>query len=151
MTTDIFVSFHAPDDPRLRRDVNRLLTAMNLAINTLGGGVTQSGLTPYDLCGGEAPQPRHCLPSELLARQPHTTISRFAPLQRGLSQLRFGWNTTSATYTNELPVGARNVGGFFALQFRAAVNFADDRNPSGTPQDFSVVLTRRWGTLPPPR
>jgi hypothetical protein len=73
MTDDIFVSFHAPDDPRFRRDINRLLDTANLTSNTLGGAVTQNGLTPYELCGGEAPQPRHCLPDEPLERQPHTT------------------------------------------------------------------------------
>src|SRR5262249_31485465 len=30
---------------------------------------------------------------------------------------------------------------FFALQFRASVDFTDPRNPAGTAQDFSVVLT----------
>jgi hypothetical protein len=37
------------------------------------------------------------------------------------------------------------VSGFLALQFRASVNFADSRNPSGAPQDFSVTLTDSAG------
>ena len=141
MTDAVFVSFHPPDNPRFRRDVNRLLAATNLTSNTLGGVVTQSGLTPYDLCGGEAPQPRHCLPGEPTSRQPHTTESFLAPTKRGLSQLRIGWDDDTAIYRNDLPAGSRDVSGFFALQFRAAVNFADSRNPVGTPQDFSVTLT----------
>ena len=33
------------------------------------------------------------------------------------------------------------MSGYFALQFRAGVNFADSRNPASMPQDFSVTLT----------
>src|SRR5512132_2062633 len=51
-TNNLFVSYHAPDNPDLRLDVNRLLNNTNLSVNTLGGAVTQLGLTPYDLCGG---------------------------------------------------------------------------------------------------
>lgn len=61
MTTDLFVSYHAPDDPARRLDVNRLLDASDLTTNDLGGAVSQSELTTYDLCGGNAPQPQHCL------------------------------------------------------------------------------------------
>ncbi len=140
MTDKLFVSYHPADTPLVRRDVNRLLDATNLTINTLGGAVIQSGLTPYDLCGGELPQPQHCLPTHPTARQPHTTPSARNP-RRGLSQLRSGWNDTSATWENDLPKGARDVSGYYALQFRASVNFDDSRNPSGIPQDFSVTLT----------
>jgi hypothetical protein len=141
MTDDIFVSFHAPDDSRLRRDINRLLNASNLTSNTLGGAVTQNGLTPYDLCGGEAPQPQHCLPTQSQARQPHTTQSFLAPSKRGLSQLQIGWNASTAEYINALPIGTRDLSGYSTLQFRAAVNFADSRNPVETPQDLTVILT----------
>jgi hypothetical protein len=143
MTDNLHVVYHPPDDPLLRRDVNRLLEATNLTTNTLGGAVTQVGLTPYDLCGGEVPQPQHCLPTppQPTSRQPHTTPSARAPLQRGLSQLRLGWNAPTASYQNELPLEARDVSGYFALQFRASVNFLDTRNEEGVPQDFSVTLT----------
>jgi hypothetical protein len=144
-TTNLFVSYHAPDTPELRRDVNRLLNATNLTTNTLGGAVTQTGLTPYDLCGGAAPQPAKCLPDEPNARQPHTTPSARSSL-RGLSQLRTGWNDFSALYRNELPPTLRNVSGFQAVQFRVSVNFADVRNLAGLAQDFSVVLTDGGGS-----
>src|SRR5215213_7140001 len=72
-TNNLFVSYHAPDNPELRLDVNRLLDNSNLSINFLGGAVTQIGLTPYELCGGPAPQAPRCLPDEPNARQPHTT------------------------------------------------------------------------------
>ena len=139
-TNRIFVSYHAPDLPNLRRDVNRLLDFTNLTINTLGGIVAQSGFTPYDLCGGEAPQPPLCLPLQPNSRQPHTTPSARAPGRRGLSQLRGGWTSTSAFYRNDLPEGSRDASGFQALQFRAAVNFSDARNPPDVDQDLSVVL-----------
>ncbi|HEU5238287.1 MAG TPA: hypothetical protein VFU37_14225 [Pyrinomonadaceae bacterium] len=143
-TNDLFVSYHAPDDPDLRLDVNRLLTNTNLTINTLGGTVMQLGLTPYDLCGGPAPQPAKCLPDEANARQPHTTPSARSSM-RGLSQLRTGWSDLSAFYSNDLPGGTRNVRGFQAVQFRVSVNFADLRNIADMPQDFSVVLTDGQG------
>ena len=84
--------------------------------------MTQSGLTPYDVCGGEPPQPRHCLPGESTDRQPHTTPSYLAPSKYGLSQLRIGWNNITANYSNELPVGTRDLSVYSTLQFRAAVN-----------------------------
>lgn len=143
-TNNLFVSYHAPDDPELRLDVNRLLNNTNLFTNTLGGTVTQSGLTPYDLCGGEAPQPQRCLPNEPNARQPHTTPSARSPL-RGLSQLRTGWGALNAMYTNELPPSSGKVIGFQAVQFRVSVNFADARNLAGFAQDFRVQLTDAAG------
>lgn len=140
-TGDIFVSYHPPDSPTARRDVNRLLTGVNLTTNTLGGSVTQSGLNPYNLCGGPIPQPGQCLPSsQSTARQPHTVPSARSSA-RGLSQLRFGWDDLNATYQNDLPVGSRDVTGFPVLQFRAAVNFADTRNAAGVSKDFTVTLT----------
>ena len=144
-TNNLFVSYHAPDNPDLRLDVNRLLNSTNLTTNTLGAPATQSGLTPYDLCGGDAPEPAKCLPDEPNARQPHTTPSARSSM-RGLSQLRSGWGDPSALYKNELPPGSRNVSGFQAVQFRVSVNFADARNLAGAAQDFSVVLTDASGS-----
>jgi hypothetical protein len=145
-TTNLFVSYHAPDEPALRRDVNRLLTATNLTLNTLGGATGQNGLTPHDLCGGESPQPQHCLPTQSTARQPHTTPSARST-KRGLSQLRTGWNALTAAYFNDLPAGLRNVGGFEALQFRISVNFNDARNSGVLLQDFRVELTDGNGAI----
>lgn len=141
-TTDLFVSYHAPDG--LRRDVNRLLNNTNLTTNNLGAAVTQTGLTPYDLCGGEAPQPAVCLPGVSNAQQPHTTPSARSPA-RGLSQLRTGWNNFTGNYRNNLPAGAGNVSGFQAVQFRVSVNFTDVRNLEDLAQDFRVRLTDASG------
>jgi hypothetical protein len=143
-TNDLFVSYHAPDNSDLRLDVNRLLTNTNLTTNTVGGAVTPFGLSPYDLCGGPAPQPQKCLPDEPNARQPHTTPSARSNA-RGLSQLRTGWSDLTASYGNGLPGPTRNVSGFQAVQFRVSVNFADLRNIAGALQEFSVLLTDSSG------
>jgi hypothetical protein len=140
-TNQVFVSYHAPDSTNSRLDINRLLNASHLTTNTLGGTVLQTGLTPFTLCGGEAPQPRHCLPGERLSRQPHTTISARARERRGLSQLEAGWASSSAFFENELPRRAGDLSNYLALSVRASVNFADFRNPSGIAQDFSATLT----------
>ena len=142
-TNSLFVSYHAPANRRL--DINRLLNDTNLTVNTQGGAVTQTGLTPYDLCGGEAPQPQKCLPDNFNAQQPHTTPSARSPL-RGLSQLRTGWNDLTGNYRNNVPAVVGNVSGFQAVQFRVSVNFADARNLADLAQDFRVVLTDASGT-----
>jgi hypothetical protein len=139
-TNDLFVSYHAPDTPALRLDVNRVLDNTNLTLNNLGGAVTQTGLTPYDLCGGEAPQPATCLAGQANARQPHTTPSARSP-KRGLSQLRTGWNNITGNYQNNVPSAVSNVSGYQAVQFRVSVNFADARNMADLAQDFRVKLT----------
>ncbi len=128
----------------LRLDVNRLLNDTNLTINTLGSAATQTALTPYELCGGEAPQALTCLPGESNARQPHTTPSARSSA-RGLSQLKTGWNNLTGNYKNDLPSTLSNVSGFQALQFRIAVNFADPRNLAGLAQNFRVVVTDSSG------
>ncbi len=145
MTNLVFQSYHAPDDPQLRLDVNRLLNATNLSTNTLGSAIVESSLSPYDLCGGLDPEPRFCLPTEPNRRQPHTTPSARAPTVRGLSQLRFGWNDPTASYRNELPAGSGNVSGFAALQFRVNVNYFDPRNTLNAAQDFSLSLADAAG------
>lgn len=143
LTTDLFVSYHAPANVRL--DVNRLLDDTNLSLNFLGGAVTQLGLTPYDLCGGEAPQPATCLPGQPNGRQPHTTPSARSP-KRGMSQLRTGWNNFTGNYTNNVPPMFGNVSGFQAIQFRVSVNFTDARNVADLASDFRVKLTDASGS-----
>src|SRR5262249_36269772 len=52
VTSDrIHIGYLPPDDPAVRRDVNRLLTTTNLATNTLGGAVVTGGLTTYIIGG----------------------------------------------------------------------------------------------------
>lgn len=144
-TNNLFVSYHAPDNPELRLDVNRLLNNTNLTVNRLGGAATQTALTPYELCGGDDPQAPRCLPDQPDTRQPHTTPSARSSL-RGLSQLNTGWNNLTGNYKNDIPLAFSNVSGFQALQFRIAVNFADARNLAGLAQNFRVVLTDTSGS-----
>jgi len=138
LTTEIHQSYLPPDTPDTRLDVNRLLTDADLTTNFQGGAVTQSGLNPDDLCGGQLPQPQHCLAvtsQNPVSRQPHTVPSARSS-RRGLSQNRFGWDDPSAFLENDLPgVDVSNLG---VLQFRAAVNYFDDRNAGD--QDFTVTL-----------
>jgi hypothetical protein len=143
-TNKLFVSYHAPDNPALRLDVNRLLNDTNLTVNSLGGGATQTALTPYELCGGDAPQARKCLPDQLFVRQPHSTPS-FLSARRGLSQLKTGWNNSTGNYKNDLPAALKDVSRFQAVQFRVGVNFADARNLADLAQDFRVILTDTSG------
>jgi hypothetical protein len=135
----IHLSYHPPGTASARRDVNRLLDAGALTTNHLGGAVTWSGFTPYDLCGGLG-QPTPCLPTQSSSRQPHTAPSSSSSAA-GLSQLRAGWSTPTASYTNAIPAGFRDVTGFRVLQFRAGVNFEDVRTVAGGRLNFSVVLT----------
>jgi len=141
-TSNLFVSYHAPANRRL--DVNRLLDDTNLTTNNLGGAAIPTALSPYDLCGGPAPQPQRCIASANNAQQPHTTPSARSPL-RGLSQLRTGWNDLTGNYRNNIPAALGNVSGFQAVQFRVSVNFADARNLAGLASDFRVILTDASG------
>jgi hypothetical protein len=141
-TNNLFVSYHAPANRR--RDLNRLLNNTNLTLNNLGGAVTQIDLTPYELCGGDEPQPQRCIPGALNAQQPHTTPSARSPA-RGLSQLITGWNSLSGNYTNNVPAPLGNVSGFQAIQFRVSVNFADARNLAALAQESRVALTDASG------
>ena len=145
-TNNLFVSYHAPDDASLRLDVNRLLNDTNLTVNTLGALAAQIGLSPYELCGGEAPQPQRCLLDQPNARQPHTTPSARSPL-RGLSQLKTGWNNFDGTYTNDVSASKGNVSGFQAVQFRVSVNFADPRNLEMLTQEFRVIFSDASGSV----
>lgn len=139
---NLFVSYHAPANRRL--DVNSLLSDTNLTTNTLGGAAIQTALSPYELCGGDDPQPQRCIAEALNAQQPHTTPSARSGL-RGLSQLKTGWNDLTGNYRNNIPATLGNVSGFQAVQFRVSVNFADARNLAGLASDFRVVLTDAAG------
>lgn len=132
----IHTSYQAPDSSAVREDVNRLTSATNLTTSTLGTPVNESGLTPYSVCGGVG-ETVPCVNGLQLGQQPHND-GLAAP--GFLSQLITGWGS-QATYTYSLPIGKRLVKLYQALQFRAAVNFADPRNSSLAVQDLTVTLT----------
>jgi hypothetical protein len=140
LTDQVFVSYEGPDTSTFRRDVNRVQSAANLTTNTLGGAVTTGGLTVYETRGGNN-NGETVLPGESFARQPHNTPSARSN-KPGLRQLALQWtNTFDAFYQNDLPAGFRDVSGYYALDFRASVNFSSAVDKLNTPQDFTVVLT----------
>ena len=139
MSDRIHTSYHPADDPLVRFDVNRFTDDVNIDTNTLGGQAFQFGLTDYELCGGPLPQPQTCMANNNneFEREPHISDTFSFP---GLTQLRIGWDALGAIYQNDLPEGSRNVSGYQALQFRAGVDFTDERNLPDMQQDFSVTL-----------
>jgi hypothetical protein len=90
----IFVGYQPADNASARRDVNRLTTTSNLTTDTLGGAVTQSGLTTYSI--------GPTFPSD------------------SLNALRLGWSSTTAFWQNDLPAGFRDESRYYALQFRVS-------------------------------
>jgi hypothetical protein len=142
--SDVYATYQAPDGSASRLDVNRLTSQANLSVNTLGGNVVESGLSPYVLAGGGTTTADLPLPGEAGARQPSSVSSSKATNVPGITQLMIGWNDPSAYYENDLPAGDGNVSGYADLQFRVAVNFDDYRNSFAT-QDFSVQLTDASG------
>ena len=135
---DVHTSYHARSASR--RDVNIYKVNADLSTNELGGAVKKKKVTPFDLCGGEVPQPLHCLAASDW-QQPHTADG----FKRGLSQLRYGWTSRKAQMSNAVPQASSDVSGFAALTFRIARNFADARNPDGQVPDFNVMLRDRGG------
>jgi hypothetical protein len=145
-TSAIRVSYHAPGTSTARRDINRLLSASHLATNALGGAVTTSNIGFYDLCGGDAPQPAHCLSSTTdtsFEREPHTGVSNNST-RRGLSQLSIRLPNpagSTAVYRNAIPAASGDVTSFARLQFRVSTVWGNALNPAGVPQNFRVILT----------
>jgi hypothetical protein len=154
----VHASYHPPDQPSFRRDLNRFQDQTSLTTSAVGGAIAENGLMPYSLCGGGVAEPTPCLPNyPASVSQPHYD----GVVRHGLlSQLITGWNDRSATYTYFLPPGSRDVGGFQALQFRAGVNFTDIRNfhpppppphpfrvPDPDPQDLTITMMDGTGTL----
>ena len=136
----IHLSYHAPDSPSFRLDLNRFLTTTSLTTNALGGAISPTAMTPYSLCGTTG-ETYPCVSGLSGGQQPHTDSF----VGKGqLSQLMTGWGPKS-NYIYAIPAAQGNVKAYQALQFRMGVNFSDLRNATGVPQDFSVVLTDATG------
>ncbi|HKO48534.1 MAG TPA: cellulose binding domain-containing protein, partial [Polyangiaceae bacterium] len=67
--------------------------------------------------------------------------SNIASLDPGLSRLRNAWSGPTATFSNDFPVGARDVRRFDTLQFRAGVDYTDTRAPVSSLTSLSVTLS----------
>jgi len=144
---DLHTAYHAPADER--RSVANFLTSADLTKNLLGGAVTRKALSPFDLCGGDSPEPPTCT-SAGSHQQPHTVSSAFSS-KRGLSQLRFAWSSKKASMTNAIPAGSGDVSGFEAVSFRISQNITalqDERNLSVVLKDAaghkSSVAIKKW-------
>src|SRR5262249_7082554 len=99
----IFWTYQPTDNAASRLDVNRLLTPANLPTNTLGGAVTQSGLTPYTVSA--------------FSGTPTSAAGAGIPT---LQVLRAGWSAPGAFWQNNLPAGSRDVSAYPSLDVRAA-------------------------------
>ena len=139
----VLLSSHAPDNRRLRLDINRLQRNKNLRRNSLNGAVEAIGLNPYEMCGGDSGS-AHCMDYDQFDdRQPHTMPSSNAKLVPSLNQLKIQWQDASASYVNYLPHGARDISTFSSLVLRAGINLDDSEK--GMAQDFSVTLADASG------
>jgi hypothetical protein len=135
---DLHTAYHAPANER--RTVNNFITSADLTKNLLGGQVTKKGLTPFDLCGGDPPEPSTCV-SAGSAQQPHTVGSAFSP-KHGLSQLRFAWSKKRSFMINTIPGASRDVSGFETVSFRIAQNIT----ASHPTENMSVILKDASGS-----
>ena len=163
---DIHVSYIPPNDPQYQLRVNKLEESSNLEFNTLGGAVETQGLVDYELCGTmirDSDMPP-CVPPKFLireennfrpgffifndGRQPHSIFqSRLLQLERndGLVQLRLAWETKGSAYINHIPHNFENLEKYSAIRFRAAVNFADERNVEAIVQRFALTARQVKG------
>jgi hypothetical protein len=142
----VYASYTPPSNSAVRLDVNDTLSPSNLAVNALGGNVSQGGLLNYTMAGnGNVPgETALVLPNEAGAKQPDSVSSSLAPTKGGLSQLVLDWNGTSAYWENDIPAAYQNVSGYGTLQFRAAINPSDVLN-NALSENFSVELTDAEG------
>jgi hypothetical protein len=131
-TTQVYLSYHPGKNKR--KDVNRIDTATNISINTLGGAVSSIGLISPSICGGGLTIPL-CNLSTAIAKEPH----RGTPTIKGLAQMSLRWDHDTDYYQNEIPLAFQNTTMYQSLSFRTTVNYRDTK-PVGRDLDFSVQL-----------
>lgn len=131
-TTQVYVSYHPGKNKR--RDINRMDTATNIAVNTLSAAVNSVGLLSSGICGGGLTIPL-CNFSTAKAKEPH----RGTATLKGLAQMSLRWNHDTDYYQNEIPEVYQNTTMYQSLSFRTTVNYRDTR-PVGRDLDFSVQL-----------
>lgn len=140
----VATSYHAPDRPSERLDVNGLRSSDDLTRNELGGKVELTGFTATGLCGGAA-QAKNCLSGDYTpyARklQPHGYTKPGDTESPGMNLVQLRWDHPGASLRNEIPKRTRPVGSYRNLAFRAAVDFSDARNAGATEIPIRVVVT----------
>jgi hypothetical protein len=143
LTQRIFTGYHPPDNPGMRLDINRVENPGNDTLNTLGGAVIPSLTLDSSLCDptqeGSAIGCLHDAPEGIFlgGRAPHWENSH-----HNAGQMRLAWGASRqpAVWENQIPKGFADLSRFSHIQMRSFVDFFDDRNAVGQPQDFSVEL-----------
>jgi dienelactone hydrolase len=121
------LSYLAP--PQRRLDLDRFSRRRDLYRNNLGGEVRPAATFLYRWC-----------PDTFEARCVRRPFSDMNVHEPGLARAVVGWRDRGARVRFELPAGLGDVGGFDALQFRAAVNPGYEEARSIRRQDLTVQI-----------
>jgi hypothetical protein len=146
-------------DVNKRRDINAFARTSDLASNNAGGSVIPTSLDRYELCGENNDPPYWCLdvpyiPNPTIEprfdpRQPHLAVENDNLVHRDVlaGALRLQWSSTNANLSNTIPQTSdfRDFTKYEAIQFRAAVNFQNSRNPRPQAKDLRVYLADTSG------
>jgi len=134
------VTYLAPDTPDQRMDVARFLDKSELTTDLLGGAVTATNLRDYRWCLDTFQDA--CEKGDFSYYDVHLTYyDFFGTGAGGLTRAVVAWADPGASLTFALPPGSRDVSGFDAFQFRAAVNPSYGSIDQPGRQDLAVVLT----------
>lgn len=109
------VSYHAPDLPDRRRDIDRFTKPADLSRNHLGGDVVATDMGLWGWCADTFSLP--CVPQGRGFFSPDVHLP-------GLAQAIIGWQSDSSTAVVrfEIPPADGDVSVFEAVQFRTAIN-----------------------------
>ena len=137
-SSNVFVSYQPAKSDR--RDINRTDSLYTDTLNSLGGRVTDSGISATAICGGGLAEP-DCGITVNAAQKPHDG----SIYTMGVSQMKMSWADTTSWYLNEIPHTSQDASAFENIIFRAAVNF--NTSPFNTPLDFTVQLIDSEGVV----
>ncbi|HSI81057.1 MAG TPA: hypothetical protein VK919_10435 [Solirubrobacterales bacterium] len=132
-------SYHAPDLPGRRLDLNRFTRRRDLTRNRLGGSVSAKAMPIYRWCRAAGRRP--CVPGRFRFLDVHLGDLFGRGPARGLSRATLGWTKRRAAVRFELPPGEGDVSGYDALQFRAAPNPGYAAARRTRLQDLAIRLT----------
>lgn len=135
-SSEVFVSYHAPDS--LRLDINETYPGNDIT-NSLADTVANNSLINFNICGGGLGEP-DCGISFYFGKVPHEGNI----YEQGLYQQSMEWNDTADWYENELPPAFQDITKYKNLVFRAAVNFTT--SPLDQNLNFTVQLIDSSGT-----
>ncbi|GAA3036937.1 hypothetical protein GCM10020000_13290 [Streptomyces olivoverticillatus] len=145
----VSTTFHAPDRPGKRLDINRLRSDDDLRRNAAGGGGHTRGFQRSRFLRGASRTPRGVWAAT--TRRSRTGWSRTATCRSwtrnppGTNLLQLRWDRPGAFLRNELSEGSRDVAPYRNLTFRSVVDFSDPRNADATRIPLRVVLADSKG------